>query len=75
MRAVFNDWLWGSPVRSLFLDGTEPYLRVSNLGNVDERKYPLGRVPTHPLRELGVAALGKTMGDESVYKYHGWTAI
>jgi hypothetical protein len=55
--------------------GTLRYLHVSILGGGDVRKYPSGRVPTHPLRDFGANALGKTSGDPLLCKYHGQTAI
>ena len=75
MGADGASWLAGSPVSSLHVGGTLLYLRVVILGRGDLRKYPSGRVPTHPLRDFGAAALGKTSGDALVCKYHGRTTI
>ena len=73
MVAVGKGWLYGSSEWSLHPRGTLGYLSI--LGKGEVRKYPSARVPTHPLRDFGVAALGKTTGDELVCKYHGLTAI
>ena len=48
---------------------------LGTLGNGDPLVYPLGRVSTHPLRMLGLTALGSNLGEFSVCKYHGRTAM
>ncbi len=39
------------------------------------RMYPSLRVPTHPFRVLGLSVLGKYLGEFSVCKYQGLTAM
>jgi hypothetical protein len=39
-------------------------------GRGTDLRYPLSRVPVHPLRALGVCALGSTFGDNGVSMYH-----
>jgi hypothetical protein len=45
-----------------------------SLGKGEALTYPLGRVPTHPRRVLGVAARGKQRGVPGAYRYHCRTA-
>jgi hypothetical protein len=45
-----------------------------SLGKGEALTYPLGRVPTHPRRVLGVAACGKQRGVPGAYRYHCRTA-
>ena len=45
------------------------------LGKGLDLMYPLGRVPTHPLRVLGTAALGKERGEFASCRYHGRTSL
>ena len=40
-------------------------------GNGTDLMYPLERLPTHPLRVLGVSALGRTCGGVVAWRYHG----
>ena len=49
--------------------------KVGILGKGDERMYPSRRVPAHPLSALGLAALGKNLGENGVWRYQGLTAI
>ena len=45
-----------------------------SLGKGKALTYPLGRVPTHPRRVLGVAARGKRRGVPGAHRYHCRTA-
>ena len=44
-------------------------------GRGTDFRYPLFRVPAHPLRALGACARGSARGDKGVNKYHGLTAL
>ena len=55
--------------------GTQLGLIVGTLGKGDVRMYPSGRVPAHPLSALGLAALGKNLGEYGVCRYQGLTAM
>jgi len=45
------------------------------LGKGLDLMYPFRRVPTHPLRVLGAAALGKKRGDCASWRHHGRTSL
>ena len=51
--------------------GTRLGLVCGILGRGADLMYPFGRVPTHPCRVLGAAALGKDRGDDGWCKYQG----
>ena len=53
--------------------GTRLGLVCGILGRGADLMYPFGRVPTHPRRVLGAAALGKKRGETGWCKYHGRT--
>ena len=55
------------------LDGKVLWSRGTG-GKGTFRMYPLGRLPTHPFRVLGLAALGNTKGEFISCKYQGRTA-
>ena len=46
---------------------------VPILGNTLPRVYTPGYLPTHPLRSLGLIALGNSLGDCGVCAYNGRT--
>jgi hypothetical protein len=45
------------------------------LGKGLDLMYPFRRVPTHPLRVLGDAALGKKCGEFALCRYYGCTSL
>ena len=77
-------WKWSNswpllsestPIRDSFAAlaiGAQDWVCLTRRRGMDLR-YPLSRVPAHPLRALVVCALGSTLGDNGVNMYHGLT--
>ena len=57
------------------VNGSRVGYTVGTLGNGDAHVYPFGRVPAHPLSVLGLKALDSVLGEPTVCKYQGLTAM
>ena len=67
---------YGNRTGSRWMSGeTNRVLPIGIHGKGGKQIYTLGRLPTHPCRALGAAAIGKNIGKSFLCRYHGRTSI